>query len=293
MIKIFGAYTALVTPMHNGKVDEDNFAKLVDWQIKQGIEGLVPCGTTGESPTLTHEEHNRVISICCQLAKGKIPVMAGTGSNSTDEAIATTEHAAKAGANSALIVAPYYNKPTDEGIYQHFAKLNEVGIPLVVYNVPGRSVIDLSDNLITRLAELTNVVAVKDATGDLSRISSLRNLLGTDFNYLSGDDFTSLGFNAQGGNGTISVTANIAPALTAQMQQATRAGNYAEALKIHEQLIPLHQVMFAQTSPIPAKYATSLLGFGSAELRLPLVEPNDAVKAQVRAAMEQAGLLRQ
>jgi 4-hydroxy-tetrahydrodipicolinate synthase len=288
-----GVFTALITPFSNGKVDETAFRKLVEWQIAEGIHGLVPCGTTGESPTLTHDEHNRVIEICVEAAKGRVPVIAGTGSNSTDEAILMTRHAEEVGADAALIVSPYYNKPTQEGIYQHFKAIhNATKLPIIVYNIPGRSVVDIKDETMARLAELPRIVGIKDATGDLARISSLRVLLkGTPFSYLSGEDGTAVSYNAQGGNGCISVTANIAPRQCVELQEATFAGDYAKALVLHEKLVQLHQAMFCETSPSPVKYAASVLGLCAADVRLPLVQPSDAAKARVKDALEQAGIV--
>jgi 4-hydroxy-tetrahydrodipicolinate synthase len=236
-------YTALITPFSQNKLDIDSFVKIIETQINSGIDGIVPCGTTGESPTLSTSEHNMLIEVSVATAKNKIKVMAGTGSNSTAEAIEFTKHAKKVGVDSCLVVAPYYNKPTPEGIYQHFSALNKLDIPLIIYNIPGRSVINISDALIAKLAQLENVVGIKDATGDLLRIASLRKLISKDFLYLSGEEGTALGFNAMGGNGIISVTANIAPKLVTQLQQATASNNYPEALKIQDKLINLNSVI--------------------------------------------------
>lgn len=288
-----GAITALITPFKNGRVDTDAYQNFIQWQIDQGIHGLVPCGTTGESPTLNHEDHNMVIDLCIEVAKGKVPVIAGTGSNATYEAIMMSEHAAKSGADALLIATPYYNKPNQEGLYQHYKAINDaVDIPIILYNIPGRSVIDLKDETTARLAELKNIVGIKDATGDLARTSSLRNKLkGREFCLLSGEDATAIAFNAQGGVGCISVTSNIAPKAVAKVQDLWSDGKLTEALELHEKLIPLHQAMFCDTSPGPAKYAASLLGLCSPELKLPLVEPCDNNKKRIKEAMQEFGLL--
>jgi len=287
-----GLYTALITPFKNGKVDERAFQSFVVWQITEGVHGVVPCGTTGESPTLSYDEHHRVIALCVEAAKGRVKVLAGTGANSTEEAVMFTEHAKKAGVDGALIVAPYYNKPTPEGIYQHYKTIAEaVDIPIVIYNIPGRSVVDIKDDTLERLSKISNIVGIKDATGDLSRVSTLRARTGKGFVQLSGEDMTAIAFNAQGGVGCISVTSNIAPKLCAEVQNKTLAGDYAGALAVHDKLVGLHQAMFCETSPGPVKYAASLMGKCSAELRLPLVQPSEANKARVREAMQAAGLL--
>ena len=284
-------YTALVTPFKNNKIDEKALEKLVEFQIAGGVSGIVPCGTTGESPTLTHEEHNLVIELCVKIAAGRVKIMAGTGSNSTDEAVTMTAHAKKVGANSCLIVAPYYNKPNAEGIFQHYQALDKCGIPLFIYNVPGRSVINISDENLARLSELKNVVGIKDATGDLARIATLRLRIKKEFSYLSGEDITAVGYNAMGGNGVISVTSNIAPKLVSDLQKATMKGDYAAALKIQDQLTDLHDVMFCETNPIPVKYAASLMGLCSAETRLPLVTPSTAAKVKIENEMKKLGLI--
>ncbi len=278
-------YTALVTPFKNNKIDEKSLEKLVEFQIKNGVSGIVPCGTTGESPTLSHKEHNLVIELCVKIANGRVEIMAGTGSNSTEEAIEMTKHAKKVGADSCLIVAPYYNKPTAEGIYQHYKALDKCGIPLYIYNVPGRSVINISDQNLARLSELKNVVGIKDATGDLARVATMRLAIKKSFSYLSGEDVTAVGFNAMGGNGVISVTSNIAPKLVSDLQKSTSKGDYKTALKIQDKLTALHDVMFCETNPIPVKYAASLMGLCSPETRLPLVTPSDAAKAKIKAEM--------
>lgn len=284
-------YTALITPFKNGKVDEKSLEKLVEFQIKNGVDGIVPCGTTGESPTLSHEEHNLVIDLCVKIANKRVKVMAGTGSNSTSEAIMMTNHAKEIGADSCLIVAPYYNKPTPEGIYQHFKALNECDIPLIIYNIPGRSVINISDETLARIAELKNIFGIKDATGDLARVASLRLLIKKDFAYLSGEDATVVGFNAMGGNGVISVTSNIAPKMVSDLQKFTAQNDYKSALEIQDKLTNLHAAMFCETNPIPIKYAASLMGLCSEEIRLPLVSPSTSAKTRIEREMKNLGLI--
>lgn len=289
-----GAITALITPFINGKIDEKAYQSFIEWQIEQGIDGLVPCGTTGESPTLSHTDHNRVIDLCVEVAKGKVPVMAGAGSNSTSEAIMLAKHAKKVGTDSILVATPYYNKPNQEGLYQHYKAIHDaVDIPLVMYNIPGRSVVDMSDETISRLAHLDNVIGLKDATGDLSRTGSLRLLLEDKENFclLSGDDATAVAFNAQGGNGCISVTSNIAPKQVAAVQKATLSGDYKTALELHEKLLPLHFAMFCDTSPGPAKHAASMLGICGTDMNLPLTNPSDENKKLVEDAMRAVGIV--
>ncbi|ANC91256.1 4-hydroxy-tetrahydrodipicolinate synthase [Azospirillum humicireducens] len=287
-----GSIVALLTPFKGGKVDEKAFQSFVEWQVAQGTHGLVPCGTTGESPTLSHDEHNRVVELCIEAAGGKVPVMAGSGSNSTDEAIALTRHARQAGAQAALVVTPYYNKPSQEGLYQHFKAIHDAAdLPIFIYNIPGRSVVDMSVATMARLAKLPNIVGVKDATADLSRPSRLLQEVGRDFIQLSGEDATALAFNAQGGVGCISVTANIAPALCSAMQNAWAKGDLKEAFRLRDVLSPLHDSMFVETSPAPVKFAASLLGLATDEVRLPLVPASDNARAAVRGAMTKAGLL--
>ena len=288
-----GSNPALITPLRNGEVDEKAFRKFVNWQISEGSHGLVPVGTTGESPTLTPEEHKRVIEICIEEAKGRVPVIAGTGSNSTAEAIEYTEHAKEAGADAALVVVPYYNKPTQEGLYAHFKAIADaVDIPIFVYNVPGRTVANISVETLTRLSsDCKNIVGTKDASADLTRPSRQRLASGENFIQLSGEDGTALGFNAHGGVGCISVTANVAPRLCAEFQEATLKGDYRRALTLQDRLMPLHHALFVETSPGPVKYAASLLGLCSAEARLPMVPVSEPTKATVRAAMVHAGLL--
>ncbi len=290
--RIRGSITALITPMRNGDVDEEALRKFIDWQIGSGSNGLVAVGTTGESPTLTHEEHMRVVEICVEQAAGRVPVIAGTGSNNTAEAIMLTKHAKKAGADAVLVVTPYYNKPTQDGLYRHYKALSECAdIPLFIYNIPGRSVIDMSVETMARLFKLKNIVGVKDATADLARASEQRSAMGADFIQLSGEDATALGFNAHGGRGCISVTANVAPALCAEFQSACLNGDYAAALRIHDRLMPLHGALFVESNPGPVKYAAHLLGLCGDEVRLPLAPIMDTTKAQVRSAMTRAGLL--
>lgn len=292
-MQLRGSMPALITPMKNGKVDEKAFAKFVDWQIEQGSNALVPVGTTGESPTLSPEEHKRVVEICIEVAKGRVPVIAGTGSNNTLEAIEYTRHAKKAGADAALVVVPYYNKPTQDGIYAHFRAVAEsADIPILVYNVPGRTVANISVDTLARLArDCKNIVGTKDASADLTRPSLQRAASGEKFIQLSGEDGTALGFNAHGGVGCISVTANVAPKLCAELQQATLAGDYVKALKLQDRLMPLHHAMFVETSPGPVKYAVSLLGLCEPEARLPMIPVVEGTKTAVKAAMVHAGLL--
>lgn len=287
----FETYTAIITPFKNNKIDEQAFKKLIEFQIAGGVDGLVPCGTTGESPTLSHDEHNLVIELAIKFAKGRLKIMAGTGSNSTAEAVSLTKSAKKLGVDSCLIVAPYYNKPTAEGIFQHFFELNKCGIPLVIYNIPGRSAINISDEILAKIAKLENVVGIKDATGDLARVASLRLLINKKFKFLSGEDATAAGFNAMGGNGVISVTSNIAPKLVSDLQKATACGNYAEALRLQDILTPLHQAMFFETNPIPVKYAASLMRLCSSEVRLPLTSPSENAQKRIADEMKKLGLI--
>lgn len=287
-----GSFTALVTPFKNGALDEKAFRDLVDWQIAEGTNGLVPVGTTGESPTLSHAEHDRVVEWCVDQAKGRVPVIAGAGSNSTVEAIELSQHAEKAGADAVLIVTPYYNKPTQEGLYQHYKAINDkIGIPIIIYNIPGRSVIDMSVDTMKRLFECKNICGVKDATASMMRVSQQREVIGREFNQLSGEDGTCLGFMAHGGHGCISVTSNVAPRLCAEFQSACLKGDYAAALKLQDKLMPLHQHLFVETNPAPAKYALSVLGKCADTVRLPMVPLSDKSKAVVRDAMVHAGLI--
>lgn len=287
-----GSITALITPFANGNVDEAAFQKLVEWQIDQGTHGLVPCGTTGESPTLSHEEDMRVTSLCVEVAKGRVPVIAGTGSNSTEEAILLTRHAKEAGADAALVVTPYYNKPMQDGLYAHYKAINDaVDIPIVIYNIPGRCVVDMTVETMARLAALPNIVGVKDATADLQRPAQTRQAISDDFAQLSGEDPTVVPFLAQGGHGCISVTSNIAPRLCADLHEAWKAGDVPEASRINRRLMPLHQALFLETNPAPVKYAASQLGLCENRLRLPLVPVSAATEARVREAMVHAGLV--
>jgi 4-hydroxy-tetrahydrodipicolinate synthase len=286
-----GSFTALVTPFANGAVDEKVLRDLVDWQIAEGTDGLVPVGTTGESPTLSHEEHRDVVEWCIEQTKGRVPVIAGAGSNSTAEAVEFSRHAEKSGADAVLVVTPYYNKPTQEGLYQHFKAINDaVGIPIIIYNIPARSVIDMSVETMQRLFELDNIAGVKDATANVVRVSQQRGAMGEGFNQLSGEDATALGFMAHGGHGCISVTANVAPRLCAEFQDACLRGDYATALKLQDKLMPLHTALFLETNPAPAKYALSVLGKCADTVRLPMVRLAEKTKAAVREAMVHAGL---
>src|SRR5476651_2370827 len=287
-----GSFTALVTPFKNGSVDEKAFRELVDWQIAEGTNGLVPVGTTGESPTLSHLEHGQVVEWCVEQAKGRVPVIAGAGSNSTAEAVSLSQHAEQVGAAAVLVVTPYYNKPTQEGLYQHFKAINDaIGIPIIMYNIPARSIVDINVDTMKRLYELKNIAGVKDATANMARVSQQRMELGEDFNQLSGEDITALGFNAHGGHGCISVTSNVAPRLCAEFQAACLKGDYATALKLQDKLAPLHINLFVETSPAPIKYAMSLLGKCNNTLRLPMVPASEKAQAAVREAMVHAGLI--
>jgi 4-hydroxy-tetrahydrodipicolinate synthase len=287
-----GSFTALVTPFKNGGLDEEAFRNLVEWQIAEGTNGLVPVGTTGESPTLSHDEHKQVVEWCVDQADGRVPVVAGAGSNSTAEAIDFSRHAEKAGADAVLIVTPYYNKPTQEGLYQHYKAINDaIGIPIIIYNIPPRSVIDMSVDTMKRLYELKNIAGVKDATASMARVSQQRAACGPEFNQLSGEDITALGFNAHGGQGCISVTSNVAPRLCSEFQAACGRGDYAAALKIQDKLAPLHQNLFIETSPAPVKYAMSLIGKCSEAVRLPMVPASEKARTAVHEAMVHAGLI--
>ena len=287
-----GSITALITPFKKGAVDEKAYQDFIEWQIREGSHGLVPCGTTGESPTLSHDEHNRVIELCVEVAKGRVPVIAGTGSNSTAEAIQLTQHAKKTGADAALVVTPYYNKPTQEGMLQHYLAIaNAVDLPIIIYNIPGRSVIDMSIETMAKLAEHTNIVGVKDATNDLMRPVRSRLAFGEDFCHLSGEDGTAVAFLAQGGNGCISVTANIAPRLCAQLQDAWHLGAYDDVFRLRDILTPVHDAMFVETNPTPVKFAASLLGKCDPEVRLPMVPLSMKSKARIEEAIRGAGLL--
>lgn len=286
-----GSMPALVTPMTNGAVDFDTLKRLVDWQIAEGSTGLVPVGTTGESPTLSHEEHEEVIRTVVQAAAGRVPVIAGAGSNNTAEALRFVQHAKDVGADGALVVTPYYNKPTQRGLIAHYTALAEVGVPIIIYNIPPRSVIDMTPETMGTLAKLPMIVGVKDATADISRVSKQRATCGKDFIQLSAEDASALGFNAHGGVGCISVTANVAPKLCAEFQAATLRGDYATALEYQDRLMPLHEALFIEPGVCGAKYAMSVLGLCSDEVRLPLLTLTDETKAKVEAAMCHAGLI--
>jgi 4-hydroxy-tetrahydrodipicolinate synthase len=287
-----GSFTALVTPFKNGSLDEKAFRDLVEWQIAEGTNGLVPVGTTGESPTLSHEEHRQVVEWCVDQARRRVPVVAGAGSNSTKEAVELAQHAEKAGADAVLIVTPYYNKPTQEGLYQHYKAINDaIGIPIIIYNIPGRSIIDMAVDTMARLFELKNIAGVKDATANMARVSQQRAAMGPDFNQLSGEDITALGFMAHGGHGCISVTSNVAPRLCAEFQAACLRGDFAAALRLQDKLAPLHLNLFVETSPAPVKYAMSLIGKCAETVRLPMVPASDKARGAVRDAMVHAGLI--
>ena len=291
-----GSIVALITPFKNNKLDEDVYISLIHHHIKNGTSGLVPAGTTGESPTLNHNEHERVIELCVKESNGKIPVIAGTGSNSTEEAISLTKHAETVGADAALVVTPYYNKPTQEGLYQHFKAINDnCSIPIIIYNIPPRSVVDMSVDTMARLFELKNIVGVKDATGDLNRVDQQRKKMGPDFIQLSGEDGTALEFNNRGGVGCISVTANVASKLCSEFQESSLSKNnsnlLAKAKEINEKLTPLHKALFIESSPSPVKYAASLLNLCSEDVRLPLVKISEDTKKSVKSAMSYANLI--
>ena len=286
-----GSITALITPFKDGSLDETAFRKLVEWQIDQGTHGLVPCGTTGESPTLDHDEHRRVIELCIDAADRRVPVIAGTGSNSTAEAVELTRHAKSAGADGALVVTPYYNKPTQEGLYLHYKAINDAtDIPIVIYNIPGRSVIDMSVDTMARLFKLKNIVGVKDATANMARVSEQRAAMGHEFIQLSGEDATALGFMAHGGVGCISVTANVAPALCSEFQLACLGGNLKRALEIQDRLMPLHDALFVEATPGPVNYAAATLGLCRGETRQPLAPLGDAARKRVDEAIAAVGL---
>jgi len=287
-----GSIVALATPFLNGAVDEKAFQELVEWQINQGTNGLLPVGTTGESPTLSHDEHKRVVEMCIEVSSSKVPVLAGAGSNSTDEAVALAKHAKLAGADAVLVVTPYYNKPTQGGLFAHFKAIHdEVDIPIIVYNIPGRSVVDINQSTLAKLAELPNIIGIKDATSNISRVSSTRLILGSAFCQLSGEDATALAFMAHGGHGCISVTANVAPRICADFYDAWFNNDPVTALSITDKLMPLHIALFLETSPTPVKFALSLLGKCSSEVRLPLVSLNETTEKKIEAAMKSAGLI--
>ena len=290
MIK--GSIPALVTPFKNGELDLVALKKLVEWQIAEGSSGLVPVGTTGESPTLSHEEHRRVVEEVVRIAAGRVPVIAGAGSNNTVEGIDLIRHAEKVGADAALVVTPYYNKPTQAGMIAHFTALHDCcKLPIIIYNIPGRSVVDMMPDTMGKLAALPRIIGVKDATGKIERVSMQRASCGPDFIQLSGEDATALGFNAHGGTGCISVTANVAPRLCAAFQSATLAGDYAKALDYQDRLMPLHEAIFIEPGLAGAKYGLSLLGLCTEEVRLPLVTLTDGTKARIKASMQHAGII--
>ncbi len=291
-----GSIVAIITPFKNDILDEDTYISLIHHHLTNGTSGIVPAGTTGESPTLNHDEHKRVIELCIKECKGKIPVIAGTGSNSTHEAISLTKHAEKVGANAALVVTPYYNKPTQEGLYQHYKAINDNSdIPIIIYNIPPRSVVDMSIDTMARLFELKNIIGVKDATADLNRVEKQKKKMGDDFIQLSGEDGTALEFNLRGGRGCISVTANVAPKLCSEFQEASLAKNndnlLARAKEINDKLMPLHKSLFIESSPSPVKYAASILKLCSDEVRLPLVCVTSGTKEKIKSAMQYADLI--
>ena len=291
-----GSIVALITPFKDSNLDEEAFISIIHYHLKNGTNGLVPGGTTGESPTISHDEHRKIIEICVKESNGKIPVIAGTGSNSTDEAVALTKFSEKTGADAALVVTPYYNKPTQEGLYQHYKAINDnCGIPIIIYNIPPRSVVDMSVDTMARLFELKNIIGVKDATANLDRVTQQKNKMGDEFVQLSGEDGTALEFNLGGGNGCISVTANIAPKLCSEFQEASLAKNnnnlISKAKQINEKLLPLHNSLFIESNPSGVKYGASLLGLCSEEVRLPLVKTTAPTKKIVKSAMSRAGLL--
>ena len=290
-----GSNVALITPFKNNKLDVDNYIELIHFHIKNGSNGLVPAGTTGESPTLSHEEHEKVIELCINETKGKIPVIAGTGSNSTKEAISLTKHAEKVGADAALVVTPYYNKPTQEGLYQHYKAINDnCGIPIIIYNIPSRSVIDMKVETMARLFELKNIVGVKDATGDLNRVNQQKEKMGNEFIQLTGEDGNVLEFNRRGGVGCISVTANIAPKQCSDFQKFSLSKNnneVKEAERINDLLQPVHKALFIESNPSPVKYAAKLLNLCSDDVRLPLVKITDSTKEEVKKALVSAKLI--
>ena len=287
-----GSLTALITPFKDGRIDESAFCRFVEWQIGEGTHGIVPVGTTGESPTLSHDEHKRIVKLAVETAKGRVPVIAGAGSNATSEAVELARFAKQVGADAVLVVTPYYNKPTQEGLFQHYKAVNDAAdIPIIIYNIPGRSVIDMSVATMARCFELKNVVGVKDATANLARASQQRTAMGPEFNMLSGEDATALGFMAHGGHGCISVTSNIAPRLCADFQNACLGGDFRRALALQDRLMPLHEVLFCESNPGPVKYAAWRLGLCGPEVRLPLVPIAESSKTLIDAALAKAGLI--
>ena len=287
-----GSFTALITPFKDGKFDENSFRSIIDFQLNSGTHGLVPTGTTGESPTLSHEEHIRIVEVCIEQANKKAPVIAGTGSNSTEEAIYLTKHAEKAGADAALVVTPYYNKPSQEGLLQHFTKIaNSVDIPIIIYNIPGRSIVDMTNETMAKLFKIKNIVGVKDATGDIPRVYFTKNEVGSDYNLLSGDDATTLAFLTYGGHGAISVTSNIAPKLCSDFHNLCMDKKFHEASLINDCLMPLHKALFLESSPGPVKYAASILGLCSEEVRLPVTTISNYTKKIIDSALRHALLI--
>ena len=287
-----GSFTALVTPMRDGAVDETAFVDFVEWQISEGTHGLVPVGTTGESPTLSHQEHRRVIALCVKTCAGRVPVIAGAGSNNTIEAVELGRDAERAGADGLLVVTPYYNKPNQAGLIAHYTAINDaVDIPIIIYNIPPRSVIDMTDETMAELSLLPNIAGVKDATAKIDRVSWQRHLIDGEFIQLSGEDATALAYMSHGGHGCVSVTANIAPKLVAEFQEACLSGDFSAALKLHDRLMPLHRALFIDPNPAGAKYALSLLGKMDDELRLPLVGLSNNAKHEIQSAMRYAGLI--
>ena len=287
-----GSFTALITPFKDGKFDETSFRSIIDFQLNSGTHGLVPTGTTGESPTLSHEEHIRIVEVCIEQANKKAPVIAGTGSNSTEEAIYLTKHAEKAGADAALVVTPYYNKPSQEGLLQHFTKIaNSVDIPIIIYNIPGRSIVDMNNETMAKLFKIKNIVGVKDATGDIPRVYFTKNEVGSDYNLLSGDDATTLAFLTYGGHGAISVTSNIAPKLCSDFHNLCMDKKFYEASLINDCLMPLHKALFLESSPGPVKYAASILGLCSEEVRLPVTTISNDTKKIIDSALRHALLI--
>ena len=287
-----GAHTALITPFKGGQIDEESFRSFIDFQISEGIHGLVPVGTTGESPTLSHEEHKLAVELCVQQADKRVPIIAGTGSNNTEEAIDLTRHAESAGADAALVVTPYYNKPTQKGLYSHFEAISKrTKLPIIIYNIPGRSIVDMSTETMKSLFKIENIVGVKDATSNIPRVYESKTVIGENFNQLTGDDATTLAFMTYGGHGSISVTSNIAPKLCSQFMQLCLSKDFAEAAKINDKLMPLHHALFVESSPGPVKYAASKLGLCGEEIRLPLTLISDETKVLVDKALKHASLI--
>ena len=287
-----GAHTALITPFKGGQIDEESFRSFIDFQISEGIHGLVPVGTTGESPTLSHDEHKLAVELCVQQADKRVPIIAGTGSNNTEEAIDLTRHAESAGADAALVVTPYYNKPTQKGLYSHFEAISKsTKLPIIIYNIPGRSIVDMSTETMKSLFMIENIVGVKDATSNIPRVYESKTVIGENFNQLTGDDATTLAFMTYGGHGSISVTSNIAPKLCSQFMQLCLSKDFAEAAKINDKLMPLHHALFVESSPGPVKYAASKLGLCSEEIRLPLTLISDETKVLVDKALKHASLI--